>query len=250
MTLSKKNLRTVDIITPIYNEEEGIEQFYAALTSTINHLPYKFNIYYVNDGSSDRTQTILEQLAEKDKRIVVVELSRNFGHQAALTAGLDLAKGDVAITMDGDGQHPPEMIPEMLIVYQDGYDIVITQRLDNLKTSIFKRWTSSVFYWILNRLSDTRIITGAADFRLLSKAAVQSLKQMPEYHRFLRGMVTWMGFRSAILPYTPSGEICWQIEVFVPKDGKTGYGCHFFLLAGSTLDWPGCGSVLLRIGGC
>jgi glycosyltransferase involved in cell wall biosynthesis len=133
--------------------------------------------------------------------VTVVELSRNFGHQSALCAGLDMAEGDVVISMDGDGQNPPGLIPEMLSLHQNGYDIVLLQRLDRIKVPAFKRLTSATFYWVIKRLSNTPIVPGAADFRLMGRNAVQALKQMPEYHRFLRGMVTWMGFKTAILPY-------------------------------------------------
>jgi glycosyltransferase involved in cell wall biosynthesis len=192
----------VDILVPVYNEEAVIEVFHRALLQVIDSLPHRFRIYYINDGSNDGTQEAITGLAQADGRVTAVELSRNFGHQAALSAGLDLAGGDVVISMDGDGQNPPELIPQMLSLFQSGYDIVLMQRLDRAKTSPFKRWTSSGFYWVINRLSNTSITPGAADFRLMSRSAMQALKQMPEYHRFLRGMVTWLGFRSVILPYT------------------------------------------------
>jgi dolichol-phosphate mannosyltransferase len=116
---------------------------------------------------------------------------------------LDLAEGDVVITMDGDGQHPPELIPEMLRLAQSGYDIVLTQRMDKDQPSRFKRWTSSAFYWFLNRISNTKIPPGSADFRLMSRQAADALRGMREYHRFLRGMVAWAGYRTVILPYAP-----------------------------------------------
>jgi glycosyltransferase involved in cell wall biosynthesis len=128
-------------------------------------------------------------------------LSRNFGHQAALTAGISAAHGDVVITMDGDGQHPPELIPQMLALVSQGYDIVQGQRLDGVQTGAFKKWTSGGFYRLLNSISGTHVLPGAADFRALSRQAVDALKSMPEYHRFLRGMISWMGYRSVILPY-------------------------------------------------
>lgn len=191
----------VDIIVPIFNEEEAVEAFHAQLTGVIDSLPFQFTIYYINDGSTDQTMARLEDLANQDPRLVLVELSRNFGHQAALTAGLDMAQGDWTITLDGDGQHPPEKIPEMLALAQSGYDIVLCQRLDEPGVSRFKQRTSQIFYNLINRIGELRIQPGAADFRLLSRAVVAALQAMPEYHRFLRGMVAWMGFRSAILPY-------------------------------------------------
>jgi dolichol-phosphate mannosyltransferase len=134
-------------------------------------------------------------------------LSRNFGHQAALSCGLEQADGDVLITMDGDGQNPPELIPEMLALYQDGYDIVICQRRQDADQTFFKRVTSQGFYKFINWFGNQKMVPNAADFRLLSKRAVQALISMPEYHRFLRGMVSWIGFKSTVLPFDPPPRI-------------------------------------------
>jgi dolichol-phosphate mannosyltransferase len=146
-----------------------------------------------------------------------VELSRNFGHQPALSAGLDLADGDVVISMDGDGQNPPRLIPEMLSLHRNGYDIVLMQHLDRINIPAFKRLTSSGFYWVIKRLSNTPVIPGAADFRLMARNAVQALRQMPEYHRFLRGMVTWMGFKAAILPYETGERLAGESKYSLKK---------------------------------
>jgi dolichol-phosphate mannosyltransferase len=193
----------IAIVVPVYNEQDAIESLHASLCRVIERLPHRCSIYYINDGSTDRTGEILEAMAASDTRVTAVELSRNFGHQAALTAGMDLAEGDVVITMDGDGQHPPELIPEMLQQYRGGYDIVLTQRIDRDQPSVYKRWTSAAFYWLLNRISDTKMVPGSADFRLMSRQAVDALREMREYHRFLRGMVAWAGYRTVILPYSP-----------------------------------------------
>jgi len=199
--------RTIAIVVPVYNEQDAIDQFHQELTAVIDPAPYQYAIYYINDGSTDNTGEQLANIAEGDKHVTIVELSRNFGHQAALTAGLDLAKGDAVITMDGDGQHPPDRIPEMLQLFEAGYNVVLMQRMEDRQPSIFKRWTSKFFYQILNWISDTKIVPGAADFRLLSRNVVDSLKDMGEYHRFLRGMVAWTGFRTVILPYSPPDRI-------------------------------------------
>lgn len=197
----------MDIVVPVYNEEEALAAFHRQLSQAIAGLPYQFTIFYINDGSTDHTQQRLEEIAAADERLVVVELSRNFGHQSALTAGLDLAQGDYVITLDGDGQHPPELIPEMLQLAQAGYDMVLTQRMEQGEPSGFKRWTSHFFYRLINRIGDTNIQPGGADFRLLNRSVVQSLRGMREYHRFLRGMVAWMGFRQVILPFTPAPRL-------------------------------------------
>lgn len=207
----------VSIIVPVYNEEKVIREFHDSLIALLDDLPYQFEIYYVNDGSGDKTQEIIANFSEADKRVIAVEFSRNFGHQSALSAGLDLANGDVVITMDGDGQHPPQLITSMLSLYRDGYDIVLTQRLEPVRNSLFKRWSSSGFYWFINRLSNTSILPGAADFRLMARNAVLALRRMPEYHRFLRGMVSWMGFRSVVLPYEPVERIAGESKYSLRK---------------------------------
>jgi len=197
----KKSALNIDLVIPIFNEAGVVEQTYTKIWETIDPLPYHFSIYYVDDGSTDGTPESLAALARKDKRIIVLELSRNFGHQAALTAGLDAAGGDFIISMDGDGQHPPEMIPQMIELFEQGYDIIQTQRIEGEQALSFKQIMSSAFYALINTISGTRFVPGAADFRGLSRQAVDALKSMPEYHRFLRGMISWMGYRSVILPY-------------------------------------------------
>jgi dolichol-phosphate mannosyltransferase len=199
--------QTIAIVIPVFNEAGVVEQFHARLRAVIDGMPAGFNIYYVNDGSTDGTADSLIKITHEDPRVIVLELSRNFGHQAALTAGLDHARGDAVITMDGDGQHPPEMIPEMIRLFQLGYDIVQTQRVDSDQKNSFKKWTSGWFYSLLNSLSGTQVQPGAADFRAMSRQAVEALKTMPEFHRFLRGMVSWIGYPTIILPYQPPERI-------------------------------------------
>ena len=199
--MSPKRKLKVDLVIPVFNEVGVVEQTHAQICRVIGQLPHSFTIYYVDDGSSDGTPDSLAELAKQDQRIVLLEFSRNFGHQAALTAGLDASRGDFVISMDGDGQHPPEMISQMLELFEQGYDIIQTQRAEDVSASAFKQFTSSAFYNLINTISGTRMIPGAADFRGMSRQAVEALKAMPEYHRFLRGMISWMGYKSAILPY-------------------------------------------------
>ena len=206
MESHSSNSHSIDIIIPLYNEEESLPTLHQQLIEVIGRLSYDFKIWYVNDGSSDRTQKIVQGFIEQDNRVVGLELSRNFGHQAALTAGLDVSSGDFVITMDGDGQHPPELIPEMIKLAESGYDVVIAQRLEKDSAS-FKNITSRLFYRMVNFVGDTNILAGAADFRLLKKSVVDSLRTMREYHRLLRGMVAWMGYRSVILPYNQSERL-------------------------------------------
>ena len=204
MSLDHKKL-SVDLVIPVFNEAGVVEQTHARICAIIDNLPYDFTFYYVDDGSSDGTPDSLKSL--DDARVRVLELSRNFGHQAALTAGMDATRGGIIITMDGDGQHPPEMIPEMIDLVKGGYDVVQTQRVDEAQPASFKKWTSGLFYRLINAISGTRVLPGAADFRALSRQAVDALKAMPEFHRFLRGMVSWIGFSTVILPYKPVERI-------------------------------------------
>lgn len=218
---------SLDLIVPVFNEEEALEAFHARLSRALEGLSHALRIIYVNDGSTDRTGELLDQLAAADERVVVLELSRNFGHQAALTAGLDLAQADFVITLDGDGQHPPELIPQMVQLAESGYDIVLTQRSDAQAGTAFKRWSSDLFYRLINRIGSTQILPGAADFRLLSRPVVRALRQMREYHRFLRGMVSWMGYRTVILPYPPEARMAGQSKYSFKKMLRLGLDAVF-----------------------
>ncbi len=211
------NQPAVSIVVPVYNEGAILETFHHQVCQALQGLPYAFSICYVNDGSTDRTGEALEHIAAQDERVTVLELSRNFGHQAALTAGLDAAGGDYVLTLDGDGQHPPELIGQMLDLALSGYDIVLTQRVEDTQPSAFKRSTSQAFYRLINRLGETNVLPGAGDFRLLSRQALDALKAMPEYHRFLRGMVAWLGFKSVILPYLPGERLGGQSKYTLRK---------------------------------
>ena len=215
--MPRKSRLSIDIVIPVYNESGVVEQTYAGLSAVIDSLPYNFSIYYVNDGSTDETSGSLAALEKKDKRVHVIDLSRNFGHQAALSAGLDASRGDLVITMDCDGQHPPQLIPEMINLFKQGYDVIQGQRGDAVSMGLFKKWTSGGFYKILNLISGTRVLPGAADFRAMSRQVVDALKAMPEYHRSLRGMIVWMGYRSVILPYREPERIAGRSKYSLGK---------------------------------
>ena len=215
--MSSKLDRSVDLIIPVFNEEGVVEKTHTRICSIVDGLPYDFHFLYVDDGSRDGTADSLRAISSSDERVSVLSLSRNFGHQAALTAGMDASSGDVVITMDADGQHPPEMIPQMLDLVQQGYDVVQTQRMDAAQPASFKKWTSGMFYRLINAISGTRVLPGTADFRALSRQAVDALKTMPEYHRFLRGMVSWIGYPMVILPYQPAERISGQSKYSLVK---------------------------------
>lgn len=208
MTGVPTSLASIDIVIPVFNEGQAVAHFHTLLTESVAGLPYSFRFLYVNDGSSDCTREVLNQISATDSRVFPIHLSRNFGHQSALSAGLDACDADAVIMMDGDGQHPPSLIPELVSLYEKGYDIVQTQRVDRGRKGIaVKKALSAGFYWTLNRLSETNLVDGAADFRLLSREAASALRQLPEYHRFFRGMVQWIGYRSTVLPYVPAERI-------------------------------------------
>jgi dolichol-phosphate mannosyltransferase len=191
------------IVVPCYNEAEVVELFYQRLKPVLTGLSdLEHSIVFVDDGSQDDTLARLERIARQDPCVRVLALSRNFGHQVALTAGLDAADADAVLMMDADLQHPPECIPTMVQRWRQGYDVVSAVRQRTADSSLFKRLSSAAFYWLVNHLSDTPIVPGAADFCLLSRQAVQALRQCPERHRFLRGMVSWIGFARATVPFT------------------------------------------------
>lgn len=207
----------IDLVIPVFNESEVIGQTYADICRVVDSLPYDFRFIYVDDGSSDGTVDTLRAIAANDQRVTLLQLSRNFGHQAALTAGMDASRGDIMISMDGDGQHPPEMLPKMISLIEQGYDVVQAQRMEDERAASFKKITSNIFYWLINKISGTRVMQGAADFRALSRNALDGLRSMHEYHRFLRGMISWMGYNSVILPYHEPARIAGKSKYSLGK---------------------------------
>ena len=194
--------RLISIVSPCYNEVAVIDLFYGELCRVIDGLPgYDFELILVDDGSADRTLEALNRIAGRDGRVRVASFSRNFGHQIALTAGLDFAAGDAVITMDSDLQHPPSLIPELIRRWREGHDIVAAVREDTEGVSIFKKVSSRAFYRLINALSAVHIPEGAADFCLVSRRVARTLYSMRERHRFLRGMIAWSGFSRALVPY-------------------------------------------------
>jgi glycosyltransferase involved in cell wall biosynthesis len=191
----------LSVVAPCYNESEVIELFYREVRPVLEALGVNFELIFVDDGSGDDTLEKLNRIAEKDSAVRVCSLSRNFGHQIALTAGLDAAVGDAVIMMDSDLQHPPALIPELVRRWKEGHDIVLAIRQRTEGATWFKNLTSRGFYALLNRLSSTKVPHGAADFCLLSRRVVRSLGSMPERHRFLRGLISWAGFRRAFVEY-------------------------------------------------
>jgi polyisoprenyl-phosphate glycosyltransferase len=198
----------LSVVCPAFEEEEVLPRFHAELCAALDALPegYDVEILYVDDGSSDGTLGVLRRLAESDARVGYLSLSRNFGHQSALTAGLEHARGDVVVMLDSDLQHPPALIPELLRRWRAGYEVVLTLREDDPGLGVFKRWTSRAFYRAMGWLSDVEVRPAAADFRLMGRKAVDALLRLRESHRFLRGMVNWLGFPTATVSFRPAGR--------------------------------------------
>lgn len=193
--------KVVSYIFPIYNEEGTIPLLYKTISELItSHSKYNYQLIFVNDGSRDTSLLLLNTIQEKDPRVVVIDLARNFGHQIAVTAGIDQASGDAIIIMDSDMQDPPKVSLELLQKWEEGYDVVYAQRRSR-KDTLFKRITADIFYRSLQKLADIDIPRNTGDFRLIDRRVADALRQMPEHNRFLRGMVSWVGFRQIAVPF-------------------------------------------------
>lgn len=197
-----RTLSLLSVVVPCFDEEAVIAETHRTLVSVLSDLPEGvFELIYVDDGSRDATLSILRQLQQEDARVRVVALSRNFGHQIAVTAGLENAAGDAVAVIDADLQDPPSVLLKMLDRWRDGVDVVYGVREEREGETAFKLWSASLFYRLINRLSDTPIPLDTGDFRLMDRAVVDALLMMPERDRFVRGMVAWVGFRQEALPY-------------------------------------------------
>ena len=200
--MSDTPLRTptlLSIVAPVYNEQELVEQFVARASAAA--ADYDYELVLVNDGSSDRTPELLDRIASSDRRVRVMHLSRNFGHQAALTAGLEHAAGDVVVMIDADLQDPPELIPDMLAQWSQGADVVYAVRKQREGETPFKLATASVFYRLFDKLAQVNLEPNSGDFRLLDRRALDALLTMTERSRFLRGMTVWVGFNQTAVSY-------------------------------------------------
>lgn len=192
----------VSIVAPFHNEAAGVAAFYRELCAALEAVPgHEFEIVCVDDGSTDATLETLVALHERDRRVRVIELSRNFGKEAALTAGIDAARGDAVIAMDADLQDPPALISRLIEEWARGADVVLARRTDRSSDSFLKRNTAQAFYRLHNRLSSVHIPENVGDFRLLDRKAVDALKKLPERQRFMKGLFAWIGFRTAMVDY-------------------------------------------------
>lgn len=197
----KRLLKNISVVIPCFNEAACIGKLYSELSQVLASYSCPFELLFIDDGSTDNTPDILSAMSVVDNRVHWVSLSRNFGHQKALKAGLDLSKGDIVITMDADMQHPPVLIHRMVELWTDGYDVVNTVRTEDAKCGLLKKMTSHWFYRLMNAWSEVSILEGGADFRLLDANVVRVLRDCHEEFLFLRGMTSWVGFRQIRIPY-------------------------------------------------
>ncbi len=192
----------ISVVLPCFNEQDNVEIVHDSLSAVLPKLDPAYEIIFVNDGSSDGTARKLAELAAKDPRVQTVEFSRNFGHQAAICAGLDLASGDAVVMMDADMQHPPEMIPALVEKWKEGFDVVYTVRVDPPDIGYFKKSTSRFFYKLINVLAKIELPENSADFRLVDRKVVACLRDLKETTKFFRGLIRWIGYRQVGISYT------------------------------------------------
>ena len=211
------NLKTVSIVVPVYNEEDNLREFHKRITEVMSQEPYDYKIVFVNDGSSDGSAVVLSELAKEDDHVEAYLLSRNYGHQMALTCGLDNAEGDAIVTMDGDMQHPPEIVPQLLRLWEQGNEIVITKRLATEDAGFFKNITSATYYKLINAMSKVEITPGGSDFRLMDRIAVDAFKQYRERARFIRGLVNTLGFKVAEVEFVAPPRFAGQSKFNLRK---------------------------------
>lgn len=191
----------ISIACPFFNEGATVKLFFDSIFKVMSDLKEDFEIICVNDGSTDNTLDLLYEYAINNTNIKVINLSRNFGKEAALTAALDFAKGDVVIPIDADLQDPPALIIDMVEKWREGYDVVLARRTDRASDSLLKRFTASTFYKLHNKISSPSIPQNVGDFRLMSREVVEAIKCLPERHRFMKGLFAWVGFKTTVIDY-------------------------------------------------
>ena len=200
----------LSLIVPIYNEADTVQQFLNRVLPILHATAQEFEIIFVNDGSSDNTLEYLVEMCESRREVKALNLSRNFGKEVALSAGIEHAQGNAIVLLDVDLQDPPELIPELVARWREGFDNVIAVRNDRRAEGWLKRTWAALFYWVLGHVSDTRIPPNAGDFRLLDESVASALRQMPERTRFMKGLYAWVGFRTAQVEYTRSERVAGQ----------------------------------------
>ena len=189
-------MKKISVVIPMYNEEEVVKTSYLRIQKVMEDLKqYDYEMLFVDDGSRDKTLSLLQEIAKENQKVKILSLSRNFGHQAAVTAGIQYVTGDAVIIMDADLQDPPELLPEMLALWEEGNEVIYGQRRSRKGESAFKLLTAKMFYRTLNALSDVEIPKDTGDFRLVDKKVIDVINTMPEHNKFLRGLFSWVGFQ-------------------------------------------------------
>ena len=195
-------MKKISLVIPMYYEEKVAEECYKRVSNVLKKIEnYEYEIIFINDGSKDKTLNIIEKIAATDKNVKVISFTRNFGHQAAVTAGLKETKGDVIVIIDADLQDPPELIPEMLKLWEQGNEVIYGKRKTRKGESAFKLMTAKMFYKTLNALSDVEIPKDTGDFRLVDKKVVDTINNLPEHNKFLRGLFSWVGYKQYAYEY-------------------------------------------------
>jgi polyisoprenyl-phosphate glycosyltransferase len=248
---------TLSVVVPCFNEEAALEETHRRLTDVLGRLDdLDYELIYVDDGSRDGTALVLQRLHAQSDRVRTIRFSRNFGHQIAVTAGIEHASGDAIVLIDADLQDPPEVIPEMVARWREGYQVAYGQRVDRAGESAFKVWTAKAFYRLINRLGDVEIPVDTGDFRLMDRVVVDALSAMPEHDRFLRGMVSWVGFRQIAVPYSRASRFAGESKYPLAKmlrfavGAVTSFSCRPLRLAtwlGVLLLIPALGEVLYAV---
>jgi dolichol-phosphate mannosyltransferase len=250
--MQTKETPTISIVAPCYNEAVTLPEFYRRVSETMQTLGETWELILVDDGSEDNTAALLRELAHKDPHIRPVIFARNFGHQLAVTAGLDYSRGQAVVIIDSDLQDPPEVIPQLIDEWRKGYEIVYARRTEREGETWFKLFTASLFYRLIYRITDVNIPLDTGDFRLLDRKVVNVINQMRERHRFLRGMSIWVGFRQTGVPYKRAARFAGETKYPLKKmikfasDAITGFS-YFPLQLATYLGFLAAGLSILAI---
>lgn len=210
--------KTLSIVIPCYNEEKVIQETYRRVKKILDSMQFNNEIIFINDGSTDATLLILEEIAKKDKNVKVISLSRNFGHQSAVTAGLEFAKGDYIAILDADLQDPPEEIPKMIqVAIQENANVVYGVRKERKGETLFKKFTAFLFYKLINFLSDVPLPKNTGDFRLIDKTVLENFKKLPEKNKYIRGLISWIGFKQVPYYYVREPRLAGETKYSLSK---------------------------------
>ncbi|WP_163858504.1 glycosyltransferase family 2 protein [Paenibacillus elgii] len=229
---------TYSVIIPVYNEEAVLHETYRRLKQVMSQTSESYELLFVNDGSRDRSGAIIKEISAWDETVKLINFSRNFGHQIAITAGMDYASGEAIIVIDADLQDPPELILEMIDKWQEGYDVVYAKRLERKGETFFKKQTARLFYRVLRAATDISIPLDTGDFRLIDRKVCDEMKRLPEKSRFVRGLVSWVGFRQTAVEYVRNERLAGETKYSLQKmiklsmDGLTSFSFKPLKLAG------------------